>query len=110
MPFVISEYKIYGSLWGNYNELREVIELAAKRKLKHKLNRFSLSDINKAIDLLKNGNALRMPTVILTLGEPNFRDVTRNITLALSHPTSALNLTPTLTLPSVKLYVIWLST
>jgi D-arabinose 1-dehydrogenase-like Zn-dependent alcohol dehydrogenase len=24
---VIREYQVYGSLWGNYNELREVIEL-----------------------------------------------------------------------------------
>ena len=24
---VLNEYKIFGSLWGNYNELREVIEL-----------------------------------------------------------------------------------
>lgn len=44
------------SLWGNYNELCEVIELAANHKLKHELNRFSLSDINKAVDLLKGGN------------------------------------------------------
>jgi propanol-preferring alcohol dehydrogenase len=56
LPLVINEYKIYGSLWGNYNELREVIELAANHKLKHRLNRFSLHDINKAIDLLKGGN------------------------------------------------------
>jgi propanol-preferring alcohol dehydrogenase len=56
MQLVINEYKIYGSLWGNYNELCEVIELAANHKLKHRLNRFSLRDINKAIDLLKGGN------------------------------------------------------
>jgi propanol-preferring alcohol dehydrogenase len=64
VPFVISEYKIYGSLWGNYNELREVIELAAKRKLKHKINKFSLSDINKAIDLLKNGNVMGRAVIV----------------------------------------------
>ena len=56
VPFVINEYKIFGSLWGNYNELCEVIELAANHKLKHELNRFSLPEINKAIDLLKSGN------------------------------------------------------
>ncbi len=44
----------YGKdLWGNYNELCEVIELAANHKLKHELTRFSLPEINKAIDLLK---------------------------------------------------------
>ena len=41
---------------GNYNELCEVIELAVNHKLKHRLNRFSLQEINKAIDLLKAGN------------------------------------------------------
>lgn len=56
LPFVINEYMVLGSLWGNYNELSEVIELAANHKLKHELNRFSLSDINKAVDLLKDGN------------------------------------------------------
>jgi len=56
VPFVINEYKIFGSLWGNYNELCEVIELAANHKLKHELTRFSLPEINKAIDLLKRGN------------------------------------------------------
>jgi propanol-preferring alcohol dehydrogenase len=56
LPLVINEYKIFGSLWGNYNELCEVIELAANHKLRHKTNRFSLSDINKAVDLLKGGN------------------------------------------------------
>ena len=56
LPLVINEYKIYGSLWGNYNELCEVIELAVNHKLKHRLNRFSLQEINKAIDLLKAGN------------------------------------------------------
>ena len=56
VPFVINEYKILGSLWGNYNELCEVIELTANHKIKHELNRFSLPEINKAIDLLKSGN------------------------------------------------------
>jgi propanol-preferring alcohol dehydrogenase len=56
LPLVINEYKIFGSLWGNYSELCEVIELAANHKLKHKVNRFSLSDINRAVDLLKGGN------------------------------------------------------
>jgi propanol-preferring alcohol dehydrogenase len=56
LQLVINEYKVFGSLWGNYNELCEVIELAANHKLRHKVSRFSLSDINKAVDLLKGGN------------------------------------------------------
>jgi propanol-preferring alcohol dehydrogenase len=35
VPFVINEYSVIGSLCGNYNELREVIELAkTKWKIK----------------------------------------------------------------------------
>jgi propanol-preferring alcohol dehydrogenase len=32
---VLQAYQLYGSLWGNYNELREVIELAKSNKIKH---------------------------------------------------------------------------
>lgn len=37
LPLVINEYRVFGSLWGNYNELCEVIELAANHKLRHKV-------------------------------------------------------------------------
>jgi propanol-preferring alcohol dehydrogenase len=53
---VIQEYQIYGSLWGNYNELHEVIELAKKGKIKHQILKFPLSRVNEAIDLLRAGN------------------------------------------------------
>jgi alcohol dehydrogenase, propanol-preferring len=64
VAFVINEYKIYGSLWGSYNELREVVGLAANGKLKHKINKFPLSDINKAIDLLKAGKIIGRAVII----------------------------------------------
>jgi propanol-preferring alcohol dehydrogenase len=53
---VIKEFQIFGSLWGNYNELCEVIELAKKGKIKHYIHKFSLSKVNDAIDLLRTGN------------------------------------------------------
>lgn len=55
MPTVLNEYEVTGSLWGNYNELREVIELAKQGKLKHMLQTFQLEEVNDAIDLLRNG-------------------------------------------------------
>lgn len=64
VPSVINEYKIHGSLWGNYNELREVIKLASKGKLKHKINRFALRDINKAINKLQNGEILGRAVIV----------------------------------------------
>jgi propanol-preferring alcohol dehydrogenase len=53
MPAVINEYQVTGSLWGNYNELREVIELAKQGKVRHAIRTFRLEDINHAIDLLR---------------------------------------------------------
>ncbi len=53
---VINEYQVICSLWGNYNELREVIELAKDQKIKHRIHSFPFTEINKAIDLLRVGN------------------------------------------------------
>lgn len=58
VPSVTNEYSIYGSLWGNYNELSEVIELAKEGKVKHHIQKFTLNEINKAISLLKDGKIL----------------------------------------------------
>ena len=58
MPAVLNEYQVTGSLWGNYNELREVIELAKQGKVKHVLQTFRLEEINHAVDLLKSGQIM----------------------------------------------------
>lgn len=55
LPAVINENVITGSLWGNYNELAEVIELARQGKVKHALKPFKLEEINRAVDMLKAG-------------------------------------------------------
>lgn len=52
---VINENIVACSLWGNYNELAEVIELARQGKTRHSLCPFKLDDISVAIDLLKSG-------------------------------------------------------
>jgi propanol-preferring alcohol dehydrogenase len=61
---VIKEYQVYGSLWGNYNELREVIELAKKGAIKHHIERFALPKVNDAIDLLREGNIVGRAVII----------------------------------------------
>jgi propanol-preferring alcohol dehydrogenase len=58
MPAILNEQQITGSLWGNYNELREVIELAKQGKVKHTLQTFRLEEINRAIDLLRTGQIM----------------------------------------------------
>lgn len=55
VPSVINEYSIIGSIWGNYNELCEVIELAKNKKIKHNVCIFSINEINDAISSLKAG-------------------------------------------------------
>jgi alcohol dehydrogenase, propanol-preferring len=61
---VLQEYQVYGSLWGNYNELSEVIELAKAGKIKHNIQKFPLSEINQAIQLLKNGEIVGRGVII----------------------------------------------
>ena len=54
-PAVVNEYQVMGSLWGNYNELQEVLELARQRKIKHAYHTYPLSDVNDAIEYLRAG-------------------------------------------------------
>lgn len=63
-PLVLNEYKIIGSLWGNYNELREVIELQSQGKIKSNIRKFTLNEINQAIDLLKQGEIVGRGVII----------------------------------------------
>lgn len=49
---VLNEYKIFG-LWGNFNELREVIELLNEGIVKNNITKFKLDDVNEAIKLGK---------------------------------------------------------
>ena len=58
VPSVTNEYSLFGSLWGNYSELREVIELAKGGRLKHHIQKFTLNEINKAMSLLKDGKII----------------------------------------------------
>lgn len=61
---VVNEYQVIASLWGNYNELKEVIELANSGKIKHAFKSFSLKDVNKAVDLLRQGQILGRAVIV----------------------------------------------
>lgn len=65
MPAIINEHAVTGSLWGNYNELAEVIELARQGRIRHAVQPFPLQEINRAADLLRaggiRGRAVIMP-------------------------------------------------
>lgn len=57
-PLVSRELQYYGSFWGTYNDLREVMELAKKGMIKHHIQKFGLSEANDALDLLREGKIL----------------------------------------------------
>ena len=52
---VANEFRFYGSLWGNYNELAEVIELARTGRIRHRIQKATLTEINDAVKLLQEG-------------------------------------------------------
>jgi D-arabinose 1-dehydrogenase-like Zn-dependent alcohol dehydrogenase len=55
VPSIVNEYQVQFFLWGNYNELCEVIELAKQGKISHSIQEFPLSAVNKVADMLRNG-------------------------------------------------------
>ncbi len=55
MPSLMSEHQLHLSLWGNYSELAEVVELAKQGKVRHYVQRFPLAEINSAIEMLRSG-------------------------------------------------------
>jgi D-arabinose 1-dehydrogenase-like Zn-dependent alcohol dehydrogenase len=57
-PIVLDVNHYYGSFWGSYNDLREVVELAKKGLIKHQIQKFGLSKANDALDQLREGKIL----------------------------------------------------
>ena len=46
---VANEFQFYGSFWGNYNDVSEVIELAKRAQIRHRIQKLKLSKINEAV-------------------------------------------------------------
>ena len=63
-PSVANEYQFCGSLWGNYNELVEVVELAKKGKIRHSLQKFGLKEINNAIASIHDGKIIGRAVIL----------------------------------------------
>lgn len=55
-PLVAREYTYHGSFWGNFNDLSEVMALAAQGKIRHTVKTISFEQINENIDLLRTGD------------------------------------------------------
>lgn len=57
-PFVAREFTYHGSFWGNYNDLTEVMALAEQGKIKHTVKKVRFEDINKTLELLRDGDII----------------------------------------------------
>lgn len=54
-PFVGREFSYFGSFWGNYNDLTEVVALAEAGQIKDSVTQVRFDDVNDHIDALGRG-------------------------------------------------------
>lgn len=54
-PRVSREQTFHGSFWGSYNDIAEVLSLAAEGKIRHTVKTIEFKQINEYLDLLRSG-------------------------------------------------------
>lgn len=59
-----TELSYFGSFWGNYNDLTEVLALAAAGQIKHTITTVSLEDINDKLEALASGDVVGRQVVV----------------------------------------------
>jgi propanol-preferring alcohol dehydrogenase len=63
-PFVGREFSYFGSFWGNFNDLTEVIALAEAGKIKDSLTEVRFEDVNDHIDALARGDFVGRAVIV----------------------------------------------
>jgi alcohol dehydrogenase, propanol-preferring len=63
-PFVSGEKSYFGSFWGNYNDLTEVLSLADEGLIKHNINPVKLDDINDNLEALGRGDVVGRAVIV----------------------------------------------
>lgn len=63
-PFVSGEKSYFGSFWGNYNDLQEVLALAGEGRIKHHIVPIKLDDINETLEALGRGDVVGRAVVV----------------------------------------------
>lgn len=63
-PFVAREYSYFGSFWGNFTDLSEVVALVQEGKVKHSVERVRLDDVNDALNRLGTGDVLGRAVIV----------------------------------------------
>lgn len=66
-PFTANEFTYYGSFWGNYTDLQEVLALAQKGKIQHSSQKVALKDINENMELLRAGKIVGRAVVVFDI-------------------------------------------
>lgn len=63
-PLVAREFSYFGSFWGNYNDLTEVLALAQAGQIKHTVTPVRFDDINDTIDAIARGDMLGRGVIV----------------------------------------------
>jgi len=63
-PLVAREFSYFGSFWGNYNDLTEVLALAEAGQIRHTVTPVQFDDINATIDAIAAGEVLGRAVVV----------------------------------------------
>ena len=63
-PFVGREFSYFGSFWGNYNDLTEVIALAEAGRIKDSLTEVRFEEVNDHIDALARGDFVGRAVIV----------------------------------------------
>ncbi|MCV7042344.1 alcohol dehydrogenase [Mycolicibacterium moriokaense] len=63
-PLVSREYTLFGSFWGNYNDLTEVVALAEAGKIKDSVTPVNFEDVNDHIDALGRGDFVGRAVIV----------------------------------------------
>ena len=63
-PFVSAEKSYFGSFWGNYNDLKEVLALASHGLIKHNVVPVTLDDVNENLEALGRGDVVGRAVIV----------------------------------------------
>jgi propanol-preferring alcohol dehydrogenase len=63
-PFVSGVKTYFGSIWGNYNDLTEVLVLAGQGLIKHNVVPVNFDDINDSLEALGRGDVVGRAVII----------------------------------------------
>lgn len=63
-PLVAREFTYFGSFWGSYNDLTEVLALATAGQVKHTVTRVRFDEINETLEAIGRGDVLGRAVIV----------------------------------------------